>query len=161
MSAPALYSRSICASVACASRVSVLVMDCTEIGAPPPTGTGPTMMRRDLRRACSGLSLTAASPVLRNVGSLIPVWNSFCGTARHARARSRVFCVWCVVSCVCRLSPARMSKDYPLAAMISLARTRASLSSSSTSATDSNSGFALSCASICSIVSATLGTMSR
>ena len=39
MSQPASASARICARVACASRVSVLVMDCTAMGAPPPTNT--------------------------------------------------------------------------------------------------------------------------
>jgi hypothetical protein len=41
------------AMVAAASLVSVLVMVCTEIGALPPTGTLPTMIWRDGRRAMS------------------------------------------------------------------------------------------------------------
>ena len=35
--------------VAFASSVGVLVIVCTVIGAPPPTGTEPTMICRDLR----------------------------------------------------------------------------------------------------------------
>ena len=54
MSQPAAVSSAICCSVAGTFAVSVLVIDCTEMGAPPPTGTGPTMMRRDLRRGCNG-----------------------------------------------------------------------------------------------------------
>ena len=46
MSAPASAQASTWAMVAAASEVSVLVMVCTEIGASPPTGTGPTMIRR-------------------------------------------------------------------------------------------------------------------
>jgi hypothetical protein len=33
------------------SVVGVLVIVCTLIGAPPPTGTGPTWMRREARRS--------------------------------------------------------------------------------------------------------------
>ena len=44
ISHPASASALICASVAFASRVSVLVMDCTTIGAPPPIGTSRTMI---------------------------------------------------------------------------------------------------------------------
>ncbi|BFK35993.1 hypothetical protein I030019A5_04640 [Bifidobacterium bifidum] len=61
--------------------VSVLVIDCTEMGAPPPTGTGPTMMRRDLRRGCNGLSLISGSPVLRNdpvTADAVPVVADVC-----------------------------------------------------------------------------------
>jgi hypothetical protein len=42
ISQPALASRRIWRAVAAASRVSVLVMDCTDTGLPPPTGTLPT-----------------------------------------------------------------------------------------------------------------------
>ena len=44
MSQPASASARICASVAFASRVSVLVMDCIAMGAPPPMGTPRTMI---------------------------------------------------------------------------------------------------------------------
>jgi hypothetical protein len=50
MSAPASSSRRICSIVALASGVGVLVIDCTVIGASPPTGTLPTMIWRLLRR---------------------------------------------------------------------------------------------------------------
>src|SRR5258708_2791858 len=49
MSAPASSMRLTCAMVALASEVSVLVMDCTEMGASPPTSTEPTRIFRDLR----------------------------------------------------------------------------------------------------------------
>ena len=39
--------------VAPASAVGVFVIVCTVIGAPPPTGTGPTITCRDLRRTMS------------------------------------------------------------------------------------------------------------
>jgi hypothetical protein len=39
--------------VAWTSLVTVLVIDCTEIGASPPTGTDPTWICRDLRRTMS------------------------------------------------------------------------------------------------------------
>ena len=51
MSTPAASARRICATVAATSVVSVLVMVCTVIGAPPPTGTAPTWIWRDLRRS--------------------------------------------------------------------------------------------------------------
>ena len=53
MSTPASSARRICAMVASASAVSVLVMVWTVIGESPPTGTDPTMIRRDLRRTMS------------------------------------------------------------------------------------------------------------
>ena len=39
---PARASASTCAAVAATFAVSVSVMDCTTMGAPPPTRTGPT-----------------------------------------------------------------------------------------------------------------------
>src|SRR6266481_1898899 len=42
-SEPARESAAICATVPATSAVSVLVIDCTTIGAPPPTVTSPTM----------------------------------------------------------------------------------------------------------------------
>ena len=51
MSAPASAQACTCATVAATSVVSVFVIVCTLIGASPPTGTGPTWMRRDRRRS--------------------------------------------------------------------------------------------------------------
>ena len=53
MSTPASSQRRIWSIVAFASSVGVLVMVWTVIGASPPTGTGPTMICRDLRRSIS------------------------------------------------------------------------------------------------------------
>ena len=50
ISHPAASSAQICSTVARTSRVSVLVMDCTEMGAGPPTGTLPTWICRVGRR---------------------------------------------------------------------------------------------------------------
>ncbi len=41
---PAAVSSAICCSVELMSAVSVVVIDCTLTGAPPPTATGPTMI---------------------------------------------------------------------------------------------------------------------
>ena len=55
---PDAVSSAICCSVAFTSAVTVVVIDCTDTGAPPPTGTAclplPTMIWRDLRRGASG-----------------------------------------------------------------------------------------------------------
>src|SRR5215831_10075294 len=55
---PVAVSSAICCSVAFTSAVSVVVIDWTDTGAPPPTGTAclplPTMIWRDLRRDASG-----------------------------------------------------------------------------------------------------------
>ena len=53
MSTPASSQRRIWSIVARASSVGVLVMVCTVTGASPPTGTLPTMICRDGRRAIS------------------------------------------------------------------------------------------------------------
>jgi hypothetical protein len=50
MSQPAASSDQISSRVACTSRVSVLVMDCTVIGASPPTLTFPSWICRVRRR---------------------------------------------------------------------------------------------------------------
>ena len=51
ISHPSFASDRICATVARTSRVSVFVMLWTETGAPPPTGTPPTRMRRVFLRS--------------------------------------------------------------------------------------------------------------
>ena len=51
MSAPASAQACTCATVAATSVVSVFVIVCTLIGAPPPTGTAPTWICRDVRRS--------------------------------------------------------------------------------------------------------------
>src|SRR5690606_35560490 len=42
--------------------VRVVVIDCTDTGAPPPTATGPTWIRRDARRSASGGAGTPGMP---------------------------------------------------------------------------------------------------
>src|SRR4051794_14123922 len=69
---PAAVSSAICCNVALTSAVSVVVIDCTLTGAPPPTGTEPTMSCRLCRRSASGgggaegmprlIAVTASSP---------------------------------------------------------------------------------------------------
>ena len=63
---PAAVSSAICWSVAFTSAVSVVVIDCTDTGAPPPTGTAwlplPTMIWRDWRRAASGSGGSSGMP---------------------------------------------------------------------------------------------------
>ena len=63
---PAAVSSAICCNVALTSAVSVVVIDCTETGAPPPTGTAcapwPTMIWRDFRRGASGSGGSCGSP---------------------------------------------------------------------------------------------------
>ncbi len=53
MSQPAAVSSAICWSVVFTSEVSVVVIDCTETGASPPTSTLPTLIWRVCRRGAS------------------------------------------------------------------------------------------------------------
>src|SRR5215475_7815915 len=63
---PAAVSSAICCSVALTSAVSVVVMDWTDTGAPPPTGTAclplPTTTWRDLRRSATGCTGSPGMP---------------------------------------------------------------------------------------------------
>ncbi len=54
MSQPEAVSSAICCRVAFTSEVSVVVIDCTDTGASPPTPTPPTSSRRDRRRTAIG-----------------------------------------------------------------------------------------------------------
>src|SRR5690348_10223238 len=70
---PDAVSSAICCRVAFTSEVSVVVIDCTLTGAPPPTGTLPTMIWRLLRRGASGGGGTAGIPRLTAVTVASPV----------------------------------------------------------------------------------------
>src|SRR5215467_7923422 len=59
---PDAVSAAICCRVALTSAVRVVVMDCTDTGAPPPTGTFPTMICRDFRLAASGSGGSCGMP---------------------------------------------------------------------------------------------------
>src|SRR4051794_41038529 len=59
---PAAVSCAICWSVAFTSAVRVVVIDCTDTGASPPTGTVPTMIWRDFPRMARGVVGTAGMP---------------------------------------------------------------------------------------------------
>src|SRR6266516_5051392 len=63
---PVAVSSAICCSVAFTSAVTVVVIDWTETGAPPPTGTAclplPTMIWRDFRRGASGSGGSCGRP---------------------------------------------------------------------------------------------------
>src|SRR4051812_43452596 len=61
---PDAVSSAICWSVALTSAVSVVVMDCTLTGAPPPTGTEPTMICRLSRRGARAGGGAAGMPRL-------------------------------------------------------------------------------------------------
>src|SRR5665647_2837373 len=78
-SQPAATSARTCASVAAASPVRVHVIDCTATGAPPPTGTAPTMIRRALgtrppagRRRLPGLLPVPRPRLLEAAGEGLP-----------------------------------------------------------------------------------------
>src|SRR6476619_2252060 len=70
---PDAVSSAICCSVAFTLAVRVVVIDCTETGAPPPTGTEPTMIWRDCLRSASGAGGTGGLP-----SSILMVPNRFC-----------------------------------------------------------------------------------
>jgi hypothetical protein len=66
MSAPASAAARTCATVPATSVVRVFVIVWTLIGAPPPTGTFPTMIRREGRRSIVRQGRTA----FRDMGGL-------------------------------------------------------------------------------------------
>src|SRR3954452_13737353 len=70
---PAAVSSAICCRVALTSAVSVVVIDWTDTGAPPPTGTDPTSIRREARRVAtdSGTEGRPRSTVVRPEGALV------------------------------------------------------------------------------------------
>ena len=59
---PEAVSSAICWRVAFTSAVSVVAIDWTDTGAPPPTGTFPTMSCRDTRRSASGRGGVSGRP---------------------------------------------------------------------------------------------------
>ena len=63
---PDAVSSAICCSVAFTSAVTVVHIDCTDTGAPPPTGTAclplPTMIWRDFRRGARGSAAGCGMP---------------------------------------------------------------------------------------------------
>ena len=68
MSQPDAVSSAICCSVALMSAVSVVVIDCTETGASPPTSAEPTRICRDFRRGArtggGSLGMPSETPVI-------------------------------------------------------------------------------------------------
>src|SRR4028118_1437885 len=82
MSQPVAVSSAICCSVALMSVVGVVVIDCTETGASPPTSTFPTLTWRERRRSAStggggagmprSIAVIAAVRFLRRWWSLQP-----------------------------------------------------------------------------------------
>ena len=60
ISEPARASAATCATVESTSAVSVLVIDCTTTGAPPPTVTPPTSTATDWRRSCGPVPFMVA-----------------------------------------------------------------------------------------------------
>ena len=72
MSHPAAVSSAICWSVLLTSEVRVVVIDCTEIGASPPTSTLPTLILRVLRRGESTGGGASGMPKLIDV--MAPVY---------------------------------------------------------------------------------------
>src|SRR3954451_24219124 len=64
---PDAVSSAICCRVALTSVVGVVVIDCTETGAPPPTSTPPTSICRVTRRSASGRGGSSGMPRLTDV----------------------------------------------------------------------------------------------
>jgi hypothetical protein len=69
MSHPVAVSSAICCRVPLMSVVFVVVIDCTETGAPPPTRTLPTLICRVGRRGASTGGGTAGIPRLMVIDS--------------------------------------------------------------------------------------------
>src|SRR5579875_2797043 len=71
---PAAVSSAICCRVAFTSAVGVVVIDCTETGAPPPTGTAflplPTTIWRDFRRGARAGSAGCGMPRSTVIGRI-------------------------------------------------------------------------------------------
>src|ERR687886_231140 len=72
MSQPAAVSSAICWRVALTSAVRVVVIDCTLIGASPPTRTFPTLICRVVRRGARTGGGMAGSPRATVTSSSIP-----------------------------------------------------------------------------------------
>src|SRR3954468_6186806 len=68
---PAAVSSAICCRVLLTSAVRVVVIDWTEIGASPPTGTSPTAICRLCRRCASGFGGAAGIPRVTAVTSFL------------------------------------------------------------------------------------------
>jgi hypothetical protein len=59
---PLAVNSAICCNVASTSAVGVVVIDCTDTGASPPTNTPPTLICRDTRRTANGRAGTSGTP---------------------------------------------------------------------------------------------------
>src|SRR3978361_2342784 len=88
MSQPAGVSSAICCSVELTSAVSVVVMDCTETGASPPTSTLPTLIWRDARRGASTGGGAAGMPRLTVV--MVSFFVVVVGRLSRAGSRERL-----------------------------------------------------------------------
>src|SRR5450756_2509226 len=87
MSQPAAVSSAICCRVASMSVVGVVHIDCTEMGAPPPTSTVPTLIFRDLRRAATTGGGTGGMPRETVMDQVSPIHK---GDQRSAAQLDRV-----------------------------------------------------------------------
>src|SRR4029450_1932993 len=76
MSQPDAVSSAICCSVASTAVVGVVVIDCPEVGASPPTSTLPTRICRERRRSArtggGGVGIPSSTKVM--LGPLSPGW---------------------------------------------------------------------------------------
>src|SRR5712692_7583639 len=116
ISAPARSKACTCSTVALMSLVTVLVIDCTVIGASPPTGTLPTWIVRQARRWMSRYGRTLIVTLVELVARLIERFGDGKKTAqriyrltrepRSRRARPRDRARRCGAACRCRRGPA-------------------------------------------------------
>src|SRR5277367_2943033 len=71
ISLPASASSSVCCSVVSTSAVSVLVIDCTTTGAPPPTVTWPTFTPYVFFRGCFNAAASVPA-ICFNISPILP-----------------------------------------------------------------------------------------
>src|SRR5436190_9830273 len=88
MSQPAAVSSAICCSVVLTSAVRVVVIDCTEIGASPPTRTLPTLICRLFRRGASTGGGAAGIPRLIEVIKAPVLYDAVAGGRASATLES-------------------------------------------------------------------------
>ena len=81
ISEPARWSAATCRAVPSTSAVSVLVIDCTTTGAPPPTVTWPTLTGTALRRGSGSAAV--------DIGFSLSLSGARGGPCRQRRARGR------------------------------------------------------------------------
>ncbi len=132
ISQPAWANASIWAKLAATSSAGALSMDCTATGAPPPTGTPPTMTRRVRwlgRSSATGWLAAAASAEVQAVAAasagaqLAPAASAGAQLAPAASASQRAS-----EASTAQLVPAALAEAQPIAAVSAEARSVATTS---------------------------------